>query len=288
MLSPLLFLIVILMYGVSPMRAAFYSILFTVVVSWVRKETRMGFRDILDALEKGGKNIIMIAMTCGIIGYIIGGFTLTGVGLNVSSGIISLSGGVFFFSLVLTGLACIILGMGMPTIAAYILVSVIAVPALTNQGVNVLVANIFVFYFALLSHITPPVCIAIYAAAQIAEANTWKTAVTGVKMGVVAYLLPFLVVYTPSLILVGSTSEMFTQIPLTFLGLILLVSGIQGWLFCRENYFERALAVVASIGLLYPTGFGIKLISLVFMVLTAASNFNRSKKEKLNLAFSTK
>jgi len=252
LLSPLAVLIGFLVYGFSPMKSAVFAILFTVAVSWLRKETRLGPSEIVEALEKGARNAVMIIVTCGVVGFIVGAFTLTGLALNASSAIISLAGGNFFFILVFVGVACIVLGMGMNTVAAYVLVSVVGVPALMMQGVDPLVANMFVFYFALLSHITPPVCLAIFAAASIAGANVWETAFTGMKMGVVGYLLPFLVVLYPPLLIVGTPQEIVLSLATTAFGSLFMISSIQGWLFTSLNVFERVLALATGVAFLWP------------------------------------
>ncbi len=252
LVSPLLVLIGCLVYGYSPVRAAFFAIVFTVIISWVRKETRLGPKRIIEALEAGAKSSVLIVITCATVGYVIGGFLITGVGLNVSSAIINLSGGYFFTTLLMIGLACLVLGMGMNTVAAFILVSVVGTPALTGQGVDMLVANMFVFYFALLSHITPPVCLAIFAAAQIAGANIWHTAFMGMKMGVVAYLLPFLVVFMPSLLLIGTAQEIVLDTAAAAFGMIFLIAGIQGWAIYAMNWAERLCFMATGASLLWP------------------------------------
>ena len=142
--------------------------------------------------------------------------------------------------------------MGMNTVAAFVLVSVVGVPALTAQGVDPLVANIFVFYFALLSHITPPVCLAIFAGAQIAGANIWRTAYMGVKMSAVPYLLPFLVVFVPPLLLIGAPQEIAVETAAALFGFLMLITAVQGWGFHAMGWPGRALACVAGVCLLWP------------------------------------
>jgi TRAP transporter 4TM/12TM fusion protein len=266
--SPLIVLIAALAYGLSPMRAAFFGIVFTVVISWLRKETRIGPKQILEALEAGAMSSIMIIITCAAVGFVIGGFLITGLGLNVSSAIITLSGGNFIASLLLIGLACIVLGMGMNTVAAFVLVSVVGTPALLAQGVDELVAYMFVFYFALLSHITPPVCLAIFAGAQIAGANIWKTAFVGVKMSAVPYVLPFLIVFAPSLLLIGSPHAIALNTATTAIGFLLMISGIQGWALYRLSWTGRSLFFGSGVCFIWPMltvkGIGI-LLALVLL-----------------------
>ena len=266
-MSPLAVLIGALVYGFSPVRAAFYAIVFTVIISWVRKETRLGPREIFKALETGAKNAVLIVVTCATVGFVIGGFLITGLGLNVSSAIISMSGGYFIGTLLLVGLACIVLGMGMNTVAAFILVSVVGVPALTAQGVDPLVANMFVFYFALLSHITPPVCLAIFAGAQIASANVWETAFVGMKMSAVPYLLPFLIVFTPSLLLFGTAEVIALNALAIAIGFAFIISGVQGWALDRLGLVERLLCLLVGTSFMWPA-MEVKAAALVLGAIT--------------------
>jgi TRAP transporter 4TM/12TM fusion protein len=253
LLLPLILLITLFAYGNSPMQSAFLAICATVVVSWVRKDTRMGPRSILDALERGGKDATMILIICAAIGFVIGAFTLTGLGLNISSALISLSGGNFVLLLVLVALACLVLGTGMNTVAAFLLVAIVAVPILRERGVDMLVANMFVFYAALLSHITPPVCLAVFAAASIANTSSWTTAFEGMRMGVIAYLLPFIIVFYPSLLLQGSPLAIALDTMTVLVGIMAISCAVQGWLMGRLRLVERLWASIAGCLLLWPT-----------------------------------
>jgi TRAP transporter 4TM/12TM fusion protein len=277
LMSPLLVLIGCLVYGFSPVRAAFFGIVFTVVISWLRKETRLGPWEIILALEAGAKNSVLIVVTCATVGFVIGGFLITGLGLNVSSAIISMSGGYFVASLFLVGLACIVLGMGMNTVAAFILVSVVGVPALTSQGVDPLVANMFVFYFALLSHITPPVCLAIFAGAQVANANIWETAFVGMKMSSVPYLLPFLIVFTPSLLLFGTAEVIALNAMAAAVGFGFIISGIQGWALYKLGLPERLLCFLVGGCFVWPA-MEVKAVAVVLGAMTVTYAVLKSKK----------
>jgi len=270
LISPLMVLIGCLVYGYSPVRAAFYGIVFTVIISWLRKETRIGPKEFIEALELGAKNSILIVVTCAAVGFVIGGFLITGLGLNASSAIIELSGGNFFAVLFLVGAACIVLGMGMNTVAAYLLVSVVGVPALTSQGVEPFVANMFVFYFALLSHITPPVCLAIFAGAQIAGANIWETAFVGVKMSAVPYLLPFLIIFAPSLLLIGDSASIIVDAAAIAVGFMFVISAIQGWAMAPLNLLHRPFYAAAGACLIWPSlmikGIGVALAAVLIVL----------------------
>lgn len=252
LIAPLVLLVVLLARGNSPMPSALYAILLMVAVSWVRPETRIGPRKFLEALVTGARNSIMIIVICAAIGIIIGVFTLTGLGLNVSSAIVNLSGGHFLLLLVLIAAAAIVLGTGMNTVAAFVLVSVVAVPALRREGVDTLTAHMFVFYLSLLSMITPPVCLAVFAGASIAGANPWATAFTAMKLGIVAYLLPFLIIYSPGLLLMGGADAVAFDILRSAAGATILVSGVQGWLLGRLKWHERAMASAGGLAMLAP------------------------------------
>jgi TRAP transporter 4TM/12TM fusion protein len=277
LMSPLAVLIGCLVYGFSPVRAAFFAILFTVIISWLRKETRLGPKEIIEALELGARNSVLIVITCATVGFIIGGFLITGLGLNVSSAIISLSGGYFIVTLFLVGMSCIVLGMGMNTVAAFILVSVVGVPALTSQGVDPLVANMFVFYFALLSHITPPVCLAIFAGAQIAGANIWETAFVGMKMSAVPYVLPFLIVFTPSLLLIGTPQAIVLETATTAIGFLFVISGVQGWALYRLNWTERLVCFATGACFIWPI-LAVKGVGILFAAALVTYMVVRSKR----------
>jgi len=277
LMSPLLVLIGCLVYGFSPVRAAFFGIVFTVIISWLRKETRLGPWEIILALEAGAKNSVLIVVTCATVGFVIGGFLITGLGLNVSSAIISMSGGYFIASLFLVGLACIVLGMGMNTVAAFILVSVVGVPALTTQGVDPLVANMFVFYFALLSHITPPVCLAIFAGAQVANANIWETAFVGMKMSAVPYLLPFLIIFTPSLLLFGTVETIALNAIAVAIGFGFIISGIQSWALYKLGLAERLVCFVVGGCFIWPA-MEIKAVAVALGAITAIYAVLRNKR----------
>ena len=266
------------------MPAALFAILFTIVVSWFKKETRIGPKEFFEALEEGARDAIMIIVVCAVIGFVIGTFTFTGLGLNVSGAIINLAGGNYYLVLLFVFLSWLVLGTGMNTVADFILVSVVAVPALTMLGIHPLIANMFVFYSALLSHITPPVCLGVFAAAALADADPWKTAAEALKMGVVAYLLPFLIALSPALLMIGTPADVVITIVLNLIGGMFIIAGVQGWLLSKPSVIERALAIAAGVGLILPmleakaVGAG-----LAVLVLGLAVALRRSRKSEVVL-----
>ncbi len=201
MALPLVVIIVLMLLGRSPGFSAFWATLGCIAVSWVRKETRMGIPQIWDAILTGARNTLIIGATVGVIGIIVGSIALTGIGLKFSDIIISLASGNLVIAIVLVGLASLVLGMGVPVTAAYLITAVLAVPALGEMGVMIVAAHQIVYWFSQDSNITPPVCVAAYAGAAIAGSDPWKTGWTSFKFAKLLYVMPFLFAYTPEILL---------------------------------------------------------------------------------------
>ena len=196
LLIPIGVLVYFLMNYYSPMKVAFLAIVASVAVGVIQRgEDRFTLRSFFEALEDGARTALGVAVACACAGIVVGVITMTGLGLKFSAVIIDLSQGILFITLVLTALVCLIMGMGVPVTASYIIVATIAAPALTKLGVLPLAAHLFVFYFAVLADITPPVCIAAYAAAGLAGANPMKTGFTATKLGIAAFIVPFIFCY---------------------------------------------------------------------------------------------
>ncbi|GAB4247055.1 TRAP transporter fused permease subunit [Deferrisoma sp.] len=200
---PLIIITVLMIMGRSPGYAAFWATLSCIAVSWVRKETRMGPREIWNAILTGANNTLIIGATVGVIGIIVGTISLTGIGLKFSDIIISLAGGNLLPAILLVGLASLVLGMGVPVTAAYLITAVLAVPPLTEMGVVLIAAHMIVYWFSQDSNITPPVCVAAYAGAAIAGADPWKTGWTSFKFAKLLYVMPLLFAYTPAILFEG-------------------------------------------------------------------------------------
>jgi TRAP transporter 4TM/12TM fusion protein len=201
MAAPLALIVVLMLMGRSPGFAAFWATISCVGVSWVRKETRMGPREIWEAIQTGGRSTLVIGATVGVIGIVVGSIALTGIGLKFSDIIISLSDGNLAIGIVLIGLASLVLGMGVPVTAAYLIVAVLAVPALKEMGVMLIAAHQIVYWFSQDSNITPPVCVAAYAGAAIAGSDPWLTGWTSFKYAKLLYVMPFLFAYTPAILI---------------------------------------------------------------------------------------
>ncbi len=202
---PLVSIIVFLSIGFTPLYAALMGLVTCVVVGAMRKSTRMSLREIADAFELGARNAIGVALACASAGIIIGVITLTGLGLKLANGLVDLAGGNLLLTLMFTMVTSIILGMGAPTTANYIITSTIAAPALILLNVHPLAAHMFVFYFGIVADITPPVALAAYAGASIAKSDPLKTGIISTKLAIGAFIVPFIFVYNPAMLWINTT-----------------------------------------------------------------------------------
>jgi TRAP transporter 4TM/12TM fusion protein len=200
---PLVIITILMIMGRSPGYSAFWATISCVVISWVRKETRMGPKEIWEAILTGARNTLIIGATLGVIGIIVGTISLTGIGLKFSDIIISLANGNLLLAMGLVAIASLILGMGVPVTAAYLITAVLAVPPLAEMGVVVIAAHMIVYWFSQDSNITPPVCVAAYAGAAIAGSDPWKTGWTAFKFAKLLYVVPLLFAFTPQILFEG-------------------------------------------------------------------------------------
>ena len=252
--------------GFTPMLACLYAIASVLPSSFLREESRMGLRKILRALEAGARNMLPVAAACACAGIVVGIINLTGLGLKFTGIMLDVAGGSLAPALILTMITGIILGMGLPTTAAYIVQASLLIPALIKLGVPVIAAHLFVFYFAILSAITPPVAMAVYAAAGISGSNVWQTGLQAVRMGATGFIVPFMFVYGPSLLLMGNWLEIIMAIISASVGVILLSAGLMGWFVGETRLWQRGLLVLSAILLIKPglttdlVGAGIALI----------------------------
>lgn len=233
---PLLVITVFMLMGYSPGYSAILGLIACIAVSWVNKETRIDFKGFLEASRSGTESSLQIGATLGVIGIIIAVLTYSGLILTFADIVIELADGKLYLTILFVALASLVLGMGVPVTAAYLITAVVAVPALTHLGVNLIAAHMIVYWLSQDSNITPPVCIAAFAGATIAKANMWKTAFTAFKFAKFLYLAPFLFGYVPGFSLNGSATDIATAFALIFIGTILyswLLSGL--WL----KYFRR-------------------------------------------------
>jgi TRAP transporter 4TM/12TM fusion protein len=252
-LVPLLVLIYALMVANwEPGKAGMAAAIVTFVVGALGKETRPSAKGILTSIEETGKILLDIVVVTALAGLVIGAFQLSGLTFKFALLLVSTAGGNIVLLLVLTAVVSIILGMSMPTTVVYIMLAVLVGPALVQVGIPPLAAHLFFFYFGMLSLITPPDCIATYAAASIARADFWKSGWTGMRLGIVAYIVPFVFVFHPALLFKGAIAEIILAIVTASIGVIFLATGVAGYLFKELGYIKRALLILAGASLIPP------------------------------------
>jgi len=243
---PLVFLVYRLMAGFSPSRVALETTLVTVLVSWLRPDTRMGVRRILEALENGARSGIMVVVTLATSGIMIGVINLTGVGTKFSSFLMACTGGEKFVALALTMVLTLIMGLAMNITPSYLFAAVVSGPLLVSLGVPPMAAHMFILFFAALATMTPPVASTAFAAAGIAGADPMRVGFLACRIGLVAYLLPFAFAYEPALLLLGSPAEVLWATALTLVGVVALAVATEGWLGGEVHWFPRALIGIAG------------------------------------------
>ena len=290
MLLPIVFLIYLLIQSVPVGYAAAYTIGFTVVVSMLRKETRMGFKDILGALEDGARQSLAVMAACAVVGIIIGVVSLTSFGTVMTSSIVTLGAGSLLLTLILTMLASMVLGMGLPSIPAYIITATMAAPALAGFDIPILSAHMFVFYFGVFANITPPVCLAAFAGAGISGGDPMKTGFLSLKLALAGFIVPFMFIYNPAMLMIDPTDLAVTakEFPLPpvidiIIAVVTSVVGVIGLSAALEGYFKgdmnvvtRLILALGALLLIYP-GLITGLIGGVIILGIAAFNIKGSK-----------
>jgi len=258
MLLPVILLVALIVSGWSATKSAFWCIVLIIALSFVRKSTRMSGKSIVEALLSGSKDAMPIAAACACAGIIVGVVSATGIGVKFSSLLLQLSGNNVLFSLVLTMIAALILGMGLPPTAVYIILAALTVPALIKLGLHPMAAHFFVFYFSCVGAITPPVALAAYSASAIAKTDPWKTGWLAFRFGLVAYIIPFIFAYNPILLLQGNQN-----IFITLLDLLCAIMGIVFLNYAIEGYFKRPISLVVR---------GVFLVGSLFLMVPGFTN----------------
>lgn len=250
-LFPLSLLIIMLGQQFSAQKSVFWSIVLLLIVSFIRSETRINFRTFLNTLKEGAVISIEVALVCATVGIIIGIFMLTGLGLKFSSILINIAGQNVMLLLVLTMVTSIILGMGMPTSAAYLTLAILVAPALVKLGLLPMAAHLFVFYFGIISAITPPVALAAYAGASLAGADFNKTGWVAMRLGLVAFIIPYMVAFGPPLMMEGSALRIIYSFFTAMVGTTFLAFGLQRFVRSRLSIVEAGLFIIASFCLIH-------------------------------------
>ncbi len=299
---PLIVLISVLLAGYTPYMAAFWGITLCVAVGLLNPRRRMSIREVLDGLRDGAKYALAVGAAAATVGIIVGVVTLTGVGFKISYIVTSTAGEMagwvgsivpaawfgpqtltLLFTLVMTGIVCILMGCGIPTTANYIIMATIAAPALGLLGVEPIVAHFFVFYYGVLADITPPVALAAYAAAGMAGADPFKTGNTAFRLGLGKVLVPFVFVFSPSLLLVTSDFS-WTQFFIAFIGCVIgitsLGAALSGFMLVRTKIWENVLLIVSAILLVVPEIYS-SLLGVVLLAPVLLRQFTGARELKM-------
>ena len=290
MFIPIIALVAFLIESVPVGYAASYTILITIVVSWLRKETRMGLKEIIEALEDGAKQSLPVMAACAVVGIIIGVVNLTSFGTVMTSYIVTFGAGSLLLTLILTMLASIVLGMGLPSIPAYIITATMAAPALADFNIPLLVSHMFVFYFGIFANITPPVALASFAGAGIAGGDPMCTGWQSLKLALAGFIIPFIFVYNPNMLMIDINNAVITanSFPLpavteiisvcvtSILGVIGLSAAIEGYFKHSINNIFRIILAVGSVLLISPE-FISDIIGITILAIMLIINLKQAK-----------
>ena len=288
MFLPIFVLVGLMGIGFTPAYAACFGVLAAYAVSWIRKDTRFSKEKLVEAVSGGAKNTISVGIACAVAGTIVGIVSLTGIGqklmgqlsIVVNNPFFVQAGVSLFIALLITAIACLVLGMGLPTTANYVIMASITAPMVVRAGaevgmpVPILAAHMFVFYFGILADITPPVALACYAGAAIAKSNPIKTAFTATRLAVAAFIVPFMFVLSPAMLLINATPLLIIRLSIgCFIGMFGLAVGFEGFMLYKMNPLLRIMTIIGGILLIHPAavsdliGLGLLVVAVVFQAL---------------------
>lgn len=273
MVFPIILLVYLLMTQHTAMYSAFYALLATLVLAYLRPATRMNFKSFYMVMINAARSTLSVAVAMAVAGIVVGMLSITSIGVVVADNILMLSGGNTFFLLVLTMIVCIILGMGLPTTACYIIAGSIAISILKGAGIYDLPAHMFILYFSVLSTVTPPVALSSYVAAGIANANLNKVGWTALRLAMVGFIIPYFFVYSPAMLLIADTKLQIVGAAITGLaGVYFMAAVLEGYFFGKTiGWFARLVLLGAAFMLLKPgittdlIGFGIAFFEVVML-----------------------
>jgi TRAP-type uncharacterized transport system fused permease subunit len=248
-----------------------------IVNHWREGDLRKVPATLIEACYRAAKIMVMVSVPCALAGIIIGCTIQSGLAIQMSTVLINLAGDSKMLLLVMTMIVSFILGMGVTSAVAYIIPAILVVPALIQMGVPPMAANMFCLYFAVISYITPPVALAAYAAAGIAESNPFQTGYTATRLGIAAYIAPYMFVYSPALLLEGDLASLLLAIPTSILGMILLAAAMEGWLLMELGIVNRILLSAGALLLIKP-GIITDLMGVVIFVIVWAQQYVQGKK----------
>jgi TRAP transporter 4TM/12TM fusion protein len=269
--------VVVISLGYSAPATAFWGSVFVVLCSMLRKDTRFTFKKLIATLKEAGTSALSVGATAGTLGIIMASLTLSGLGVKFSSLILSVGQGNLFLTIILVAFIATIIGMGLPTTASYIIMSILAAPSLIQLGIQPLPAHMVCLWFAVISNITPPVCVAAFAGASIAGGHPMKTGLNAVPLGLFMYILPFFFVYEPAIFVYGQEIAVSVKIVASLLvSICCFAAGFQGWLFRNLRVWERAIFFMAA-PLLVHAGFYSDLLGYLLVVVMAVYTYRTAK-----------
>lgn len=271
LILPLIAIMAFLIMGFTTTRAALWGILTAIIAPYLRKSTRVPAAEIASALIVGARNILGVSCACSTVGVIVGVVTMTGIGLKLGEGLTALTSGMVIPTLFFTMITSLVLGIGVPTTANYLITATIAAPIVVRLGIPVLAAHLFSFYFGILSDVTPPVALAAYAGSAIAKSNPFKTGVIATKLAVAAFLVPYMFALNPSLILIDTTLSEVAVIAVTSVtGMIGIGAALTGYFVTDTRRYEQVLLGLGGVMLVYPgyvtDAVGVGLIAGIYLL----------------------
>lgn len=294
LLIPIVGLIIMLFMNMPIPRAAIFTIFLTIIVATLRKSTRMSFRDIFDAMANGAQQALSVMIACAVVGVIIGVVSLTGFGAVLTSAIASIGAGSLFLTLFFTMIASMVLGMGLPSIPAYIITATMAAPALAEFGVPVLLAHMFVFYFGIFANVTPPVALAAFAGAGVSGGDPMRTGFQALKLSIAGFLIPFIFIYEPALLMVdieglaanareyplASVFDIIIVVITTVIGLTALSAGLEGFFKTHLGVISRFVLIAAAVLSVAPETFT-DIAGIIVIAVVLGLNYFKWKNKEL-------
>jgi TRAP transporter 4TM/12TM fusion protein len=285
LILPIAFLVYMLFFsGTTVLYSAVLAIIATIAVSWAKRATRMGAKDILDAFAEGARATVSVAVACACVGIIIGVCSKTGFGLSMANAIIALGRQNLLFTLVFSMITCMVLGMGLPSIPAYIITATIAAPALAKLGIPEIAAHMFAFYFAMFANLTPPVALASFAAAGLSGGDPMKTGFAAVKLAIAGFIVPYMFIYSPELLLIDTGLAEGVRVSLgACVGVLMIGAAVEGYLLTDLNIPLRIISFVGALCLI-SSDFVSDIAGLAILAAILAFQYFLAKKQKAGTA----
>ena len=277
------FVVLMFVMSVKMENAAILAGLLYIIVSFCGKQTRESGKISLDALEAGIRNTMGVSLACGLAGIVAGVVTLTSLGSTLIGVIVPIAQNNLFFALFLTMLTCIVLGMGVPTTANYLIMATITAPILVEMGLPLLAAHMFVFYFGIVADITPPVALAAYAGSAIANSNPFKTGVIATRLAITAFIIPYIFAFNPKMLFIdASVIEVIVIIITSLIGIFALSAGLEGYMFRKMKVYEIIPLIIGGLLMIYP-GVISDSIGIVIVAAVTGYQINSARAEKKKL-----